>query len=296
MVFQLEQYMKERKEWIEGALRRFIPFEKESKGAFSQLYFAMEYALFPGGQRFRPILTLASAAAVGGNEELALPSACAIEMVHNYSLVHDDLPAIDDDSIRRGKTAVHLEYGDAMAILCGDALLSDAFYLLSEVNGKEGLSPDICCRIISLFSRAAGSLGMVGGQSMDVAAKGHASVDWEFPELEFMSIHKTGDLIRVAAMTGGLVGNGKPHQIELLSRYGQNLGLAYQIVDDLIDRDTFTPSFPSLIGVTESRERVQSLIEGAVQAAEELGQRALPLRELALYVLNRMDRAEPPSE
>ncbi|MDX1581457.1 MAG: polyprenyl synthetase family protein, partial [Alphaproteobacteria bacterium] len=192
----LKLYLREKAALVDEALDRFLPAADILPGALHQ---AMRYSVMAGGKRIRPVLMLAACAAAGGDEKRALPAACAMEMIHTYSLVHDDLPAMDDDDFRRGRPTNHKVYGEATAILAGDALLTEAFRLLSdpEVNGD--VPADVSLRIIHTFARCAGSRGMVGGQQVDMEAEGADEID--FPTLEYIHTHKTGALILAAVQS-----------------------------------------------------------------------------------------------
>ena len=190
----------------------------------------MRYSLLAGGKRLRPILVLAAAEAVGGRSEQALPAAAAVEMIHTYSLVHDDLPSMDDDSLRRGVPTSHVVFGEAIAVLAGDALQAHAFRLLSEP--AEGLPPERALRALHVLATAAGTAGMVGGQVADLEAEGKAVTA---ENLEFIHRSKTGALLRASVEIGAIVGGADDANIAALSRYGEHIGLAFQIVDDVLD-------------------------------------------------------------
>ncbi|MBD2847301.1 polyprenyl synthetase family protein [Paenibacillus sp. IB182496] len=243
----------------------------------------MQYSLQAGGKRLRPVLLLAAAGAVRGEEraeEQAMPIACAVELIHTYSLVHDDLPAMDDDDYRRGKPTNHKVYGEAMAILAGDALLTHAFYCISAAPADTGLKPEIALAIVKDLTALAGARGMVGGQAADILGEqGITSLQ----ELEYIHLHKTGDLIAFALLAGGRVGGASVAQLDSLAEFGTKLGLAFQVQDDILDltgdahklgKKTGSDvaqgkvTYPYLLGVEESRALVERLTSEAKAALE----------------------------
>ena len=271
-------------------------------GDFRKHIESMRYSLYVGGKRIRPILCLAAAEAVTGREQAyrrALPVACALECIHTYSLIHDDLPAMDDDDLRRGKPTNHTVYGEAAAILAGDGLLTYAFDLLSG-SATAAVDDATRIRIIQTIARAAGSLGMVGGQSLDMIYAGK-QVGYEV----LRSIHrsKTGALITAAVICGGLVAGASDEQLAALQDYGDNIGLAFQIVDDLLDVEATTEqlgkpagsdiksdkvTYPSLFGRETSRTMAREAVQNAVAALTSFdAQAGGPLRALANYIVER---------
>jgi len=262
---------------------------------------AMEYSLMAGGKRLRPVLTLLACEACGGTAEDALPAACALEMVHTYSLIHDDLPAMDDDDLRRGRPTNHKQFGEALAILAGDALLTRAFELIAR-----GIRPpDVAAECCADLAAAAGAAGMVGGQVADLEAEdltptGDRSVDGT----RLIGIHrrKTGALIACAVSLGARVAGVNESLRKSLAGYGQNIGLAFQITDDLLDiagdrdrmgkgvgkdADRGKLTYPSVYGIEESWARAEQLIVSACAAVEPLGSAGEPLADLARFVLER---------
>ena len=294
----------DRRRRFEEALRQC--FDRLTDGAPDALAEAMAYSLFAPGKRLRPLLTLFACEAAGGTDEQALPAACAIEMVHTYSLIHDDLPAMDDDDLRRGLPTCHKKYGEALAVLAGDALLTGAFQVLAE-----GYPPRTATVSIAELSRAAGAAGMVGGQVLDLGAEGKVpltgpprSVD----DLEGIHRRKTGALFGAALRLGQLAAQGErpdgsdPVTRDALDRFGRAFGLAFQIADDLLDVQGTSDragkrvgkdaargkvTFPGLLGVDESRRRANALYDEAVGALTGLGPAARPLAELARVVTDR---------
>ena len=300
---RLADYIGARRAQIDEALTRFLP----SPPVFPRvLYDAMRYSLDAGGKRLRPILTLAAAEAVAQPSstaaraiELALPAACAVELIHTYSLIHDDLPAMDDDSLRRGRPTNHVVYGEGMAILAGDGLLTEAFALLSV----EPRDPDLASRkirAIQAIASAAGASGMVGGQAIDLLAVGSPALDEH--SLQDMHARKTGALIRAAAVAGAIMGGGGNDAIAAVDEYGRHLGLAFQIVDDILDVEgdakdlgktagkdakAGKPTYPSTYGLDESRRLAAARHDDAIAALRSAGLAGSPLAGIADWVIKR---------
>ena len=264
----------------------------------SRLHEAMRYATFNGGKRVRPILVYASGLACSGRPEQLDMAACAVELIHSYSLVHDDLPAMDNDDLRRGKPTCHRAYDEATAILVGDALQSLAFRLLT--NGQQQLPAETSLRMVRLLASASGSRGMAGGQAMDIDA---VNRELSLPELEIMHIHKTGALIRASVQLGALAGGGSEEQQRQLGHYAKAIGLAFQVQDDILDvvGDTDTlgktqgkdaaankPTYPGLLGLNGAREKARELLDEALAALSDFGPEADQLRHLARYVVERV--------
>jgi geranylgeranyl diphosphate synthase type II len=258
----------------------------------------MRYSLFAGGKRVRPILCLAATEAVGGRLEQAMPAACALECIHTYSLIHDDLPAMDDDDFRRAKPTNHKIYGEAGAILAGDGLLTFAFELLS--NLELAFAPEKQrLQVVNLIAHAAGSLGMVGGQALDIACEGK---EISFETLQFIHSHKTGALITASIQAGAVLGGAAPEQFKALTEYGEKIGLTFQIVDDLLnvegtleqlgkaagsDAARQKATYPAFFGVEATKDKARTTSESAIDCLHDFGQQAEPLRELARYIVNR---------
>jgi geranylgeranyl diphosphate synthase type II len=289
----LSEYLRQRGVVVNGELDALLPPEQ---GHHKNLAAAMRYSVFAGGKRLRPILVMASAEAVGSSIGAALNTACAFECIHTYSLIHDDLPAIDDDDLRRGKPTCHKVYGEAVAILAGDALLTLAFDIITSTKG---VAPDKLLRVVSELSRGAGAGGMIGGQLVDIESEGR---DISFPVLEHIHIHKTGALIVAAIRSGAIIGGADADQLAALTTYGEALGLAFQITDDVLDlegtdEELGKPSgsdlkkdkatYPSLVGLNESKRMATDVMEKGVEVIESLGAQATPLRDLADFVINR---------
>jgi len=291
----IKDYLAAKRELVEASLADYMLRAGEYLAEHIE---AMRYSLFAGGKRVRPILCLAAAEAVGGRADNAMPAACALECIHTYSLIHDDLPAMDDDDFRRGKPTNHKVFGEAGAILAGDGLLTFAFELLS--NPELGLASDSQrLRVINLIARAAGSRGMVGGQALDIACEGKGI---PFETLQFIHSHKTGALITGSVQAGGVMGNADSEQFQALTAYGEHIGLTFQIVDDLLnvegsleqlgkaagsDAVRQKATYPALFGVEATKEKAMATVESAIDCLRDFDQRAEPLRELARYIVNR---------
>jgi geranylgeranyl diphosphate synthase type II len=293
----IKAYLAAKKEKIEHALHQAMLTEN---GPFTDHISAMRYSLFIGGKRVRPILCLAAAEAISDDPviiEALLPVACALECVHTYSLIHDDLPAMDDDNLRRGKPTNHVVHGEAAAILAGDGLLTYAFEILSRPQAA--LPEGNLLRIIQIIARAAGPEGMVGGQSLDIA---NERIDYPFEMLRTIHRSKTGALITASVLSGGLGAGASEVQQKRLQQYGERIGLAFQIVDDLLDATATTQAlgktagsdeqrgkatYPAFFGVEETRKKAQAAVEEAKAALSDFDERANPLRELADYIYLR---------
>lgn len=291
--FDLRHWSDERLARVENALSDWVVAE-----APAGLGDAMRYAVLDGGKRLRPLLVLAASEAVGGNAQAALRAACAVELIHAYSLVHDDMPCMDNDVLRRGKPTVHVQYGQARALLAGDALQALAFELLAPDD--ERIPPAIQARLCRLLARAAGHEGMAGGQAIDLASVGLSLTE---DQLRHMHRLKTGALLQGSVMMGAACGQASPDALGALSRYGAALGLAFQVVDDILDvtADSATlgktagkdslhdkPTYVSLMGLERSRAHARELLAEALAALEASG---LPdtraLRALATMVVER---------
>jgi geranylgeranyl diphosphate synthase, type II len=291
----LEAYLAERARLVDEALDRFLPPEDEPPATVHR---AMRYSVFAGGKRLRPVLVIAGAEAVGGRGADVLPTACALELVHTYSLVHDDLPAMDNDDFRRGRPTSHKVFGEALAILAGDGLLTLSFRLLAE-NVRDGRPPERLRDVLAELADAAGTRGMVGGQVADIEAEGRA-VSAE--ALDFIHTRKTAALIRAALRAGALVCGAPAAALGALGAAGERLGLAFQIVDDILDVEGTTEAlgktagkdqaqrkatYPGLHGLEASRARARALVAEAEAALAPLGPRAAPIVALAHFILER---------
>lgn len=292
--FNLDQYLYERVRLVDDALARYLPDENELPQI---LHRAMRYSTLSGGKRLRPVLVIAGAESVGGTAEMVLPTACAVELIHTFSLIHDDLPAIDNDTLRRGRPTCHMQFGEAVAILAGDALFAGAFELIAR--NVQTASTERVVRVLNLIAEASGTRGMVGGQMVDIESEGK-SVDADM--LEYIHRHKTAALIRASVVSGAVLAGVQDWQVIALSRYGEKAGLAFQIVDDLLnvtgdprktgkavgtDAERGKATYPALFGVEIARRQAQSLIQEAIESLLPLGERATPLRALASFIVER---------
>ncbi|HVP80760.1 MAG TPA: farnesyl diphosphate synthase [Thermodesulfobacteriota bacterium] len=294
----IQRYLQEKKEKVDAALERYLPRKEELT---SNLHKAMQHSLFAGGKRIRPILSIASFEAMGGTGDRILPFACALEMIHTYSLIHDDLPALDNDDYRRGKPTCHKVFGEAIALLAGDGLLTEAFRLMTVRPEKTGSLTDdaLVLDLINEVGVAAGVLGMVGGQVVDIESEGKAA---DLPTVQYIHTHKTGAMILASVRVGARLGGAKEPLLKALTRYGESLGLSFQIADDILNvegkaalmgKQTGTDlskgktTYPSVLGVEESKKRSKELVEIAVDALKQLGPEADPLREIARFIIAR---------
>jgi geranylgeranyl diphosphate synthase type II len=300
----IHRYLQEKKEIVNSALERFflIRLPSEGEGVFpTSLHKAIRYSLFAGGKRIRPILSMAAFESVGGKGEGILPFACALEMIHTYSLIHDDLPALDNDDIRRGRPTCHKVFGEAVGILAGDALLTEAFRLMTcrpiqELSLRDG---GLVLEVINEVAQAAGMTGMVGGQILDIESEGK---EVDLPMLQYIHTHKTGALILVSVRVGARLGGANEETLKHLTHYGERIGLAFQIADDILnvegkdgllgkstgsDVSRGKATYPALFGIEESKRRAKELVEMAMDAIQSIGSEAEPLREIARFILSR---------
>jgi len=295
----IREYIDTRRKQVDSALERYLPREDSSLAEHIK---AMRYSLFAGGKRVRPILCLAAAESVKDFDndfpETVMLAACALECIHTYSLIHDDLPAMDDDDLRRGKPTNHKVFGEAGAILAGDSLLTYAFELLSR-DAQQALPARDRLAIISIISKAVGPEGMVGGQFLDLT---HEGKEVDYAMLREIHSRKTGALITASVQTGGVLGSSTPEQFEALTRYGLKIGLAFQIIDDLLnvegtaeqlgkaagsDAARNKATYPALFGVARTRKKAEEAAGEALAALGGFDERASMLRELAQYIISR---------
>ncbi|MGG6267986.1 geranylgeranyl diphosphate synthase CrtE [Leptolyngbya sp. AN03gr2] len=291
--FDLKGYLAAKQQQVETALDRAFPIVYPDK-----IYEAMRYSLFAGGKRLRPVLCLATCDLLGGSSEMALPTACALEMIHTMSLIHDDLPAMDNDDYRRGKLTNHKVYGEAVAILAGDGLLAYAFEHIVEET--KNVPADRLIKVISRLGRAVGAAGLVGGQVVDLDCEGKKDVTLD--TLNFIHTHKTAALLEASVVSGGILAGGSDSDIQHLTRYAQAIGLAFQIVDDLLDitstqeelgksigkdMNVEKATYPRLLGMEESRRQAEQLVEQAKTEVSGFGEQALPLMAIADYITAR---------
>jgi len=285
-----------KKELVEAALERYLPPEDTYPPLIHR---AMRYSVLAGGKRLRPVLVLAAAEAVGGQALRVLPAACALEVLHTYSLIHDDLPAMDNDDLRRGRPTSHRVFGEAAAILTGDALLTLAFRLLTLCATEEGLPAEAVVRVIGEVANLAGSTGLIGGQVVDTLT---APEEMNGATLEYVHRHKTGALYRAAVRTGAILGGASEGELRALTAYAEHLGLAFQIVDDILDVEGRTEvlgktagsdrrnrkqTYPLMYGLTAAREMAATLGARAVASLQEFGPRGVFLCGVVDFVLRR---------
>lgn len=291
--FPLSDYLSQRQRRIEAALDDSIPVVYPEK-----IYEAMRYSLLAGGKRLRPILCLATCELAGGTVEMALPTACALEMIHTMSLIHDDLPAMDNDDYRRGKPTNHKVYGDDIAILAGDGLLAYAFEFLTMRT--QTVSAERLVKVVARLGHAVAATGLVGGQVVDLESEG--ADDVTLSTLDFIHLHKTGALLEASVLSGAELAGADEEMLKRLSQYARNIGLAFQIVDDVLDvtatREQLgktagkdlqaqKATYPSLWGIEESRQQAQRLVDEAKASLTEYGEQALPLMAIADFITAR---------
>lgn len=292
----LKAYLQERKRMVDTFLLSYfsVPFRPQ------RLHESVTYSLSAGGKRIRPVLSLAAYEACGGSPEDIVSYAAALELIHTYSLIHDDLPAMDDDDLRRGKPTNHVVFGDGMAVLAGDALLTEAFVLLSDARFR----PDSVCdgqvlQVIHEISFAAGQEGMVGGQAQDLLSE---DAEPDADTLSFIHAHKTAALLRASVVSGGILAGADLDVMEALRQYGQNIGIAFQVVDDILDivgeievigkpvgsdESKKKMTWPKLYGLEQSKQKAEELINAAIDAISGFDEKAEPLRAIARYLAER---------
>lgn len=289
MFMKVEESISQKKKAVERELERILSEEN------SLLFQAMRHAVLSGGKRFRPILALSSGECFGASSDLVLPFACALELIHNYSLVHDDLPSMDNDDFRRGKPSCHKAYGEDIAILAGDSLLTMAFEILAQAPLRKNPQAKRE-QIIMEISQSAGVKGMVGGQLMDITISQDALTEESYHEL---ILKKTGSLIIASVKTGAILGEAGASELEAAVKYGRNLGLAFQIRDDIIDsgqdaqKDRLPrPNYVSLFGLKDSERRLKDFVEAARNALDEASLESEELHYLAAKLLKLEKRSE----
>jgi len=269
----ITQYLDKNKKLIDEKLDTYLP----KATAYPRIiHEAMRYSVLDGGKRIRPILVLESSKLCGGKIKDAIYLACAIELIHSYSLIHDDLPSMDDADTRRGRPSCHVKYGEALAILVGDSLLTLAFNLIARIRDKAKTG-----EIIFEISKAIGSFGMIGGQVMDLKIKKAKKVD--LSTIEYVNLRKTASLIAAATKTGAIIAGASDKEIDILQKYGEYIGLAFQIVDDILDKNGYVEVF----GIKGAREESQKLVNKAKDILESFGAKANNLKGIADYILNR---------
>jgi len=291
----LKRYLREKRTLIDNYLTSYISQHRSDAHCPEELIEAMGYALMAGGKRLRPILAIASYEASGGDSDAIVPVAASLELIHTYSLIHDDLPAIDNDDFRRNKPTTHRVFGEAIAILAGDALLTDAFRVISGAS----LDPSVLIKVINEISRACGPGGMVGGQTMDIILEGKEAVE---EEVNYIHTHKTGAFIRASVRIGAIMASADNKYLDALTIYGEKTGLAFQIMDDVlditgsdeelgkktgVDKQRGKVTYPSVLGLDNSITIAETLINEAIEALKIFDHRADPLREIAQYIISR---------
>ena len=300
----IKNYLQEKKLIVDSALERYFPNPPEGEGEVkfsNSLHKAIRHSLLNGGKRIRPILSIAAFEGVGGKGDHILPFACALEMIHTYSLIHDDLPAMDNDDTRRGKPACHKMFGEAIGILAGDGLLTEAFKLMTKRSSWDDSSNDkaLILDVVHEIAQAAGISGMVGGQVADIESEGR---EVDLPLLQYIHTHKTGAMILASIRVGARLGGAGGETLRAFTRYGERIGLAFQIIDDILNvegkavslgKSTGTDlsrgkaTYPSLLGLEESKRRATELVELAVESLKPYGPGADPLREIAQFIIAR---------
>ncbi len=292
-IFDLSGYLKQQKALVDQVLEQSIEIARPEK-----IYEAMRYSLLAGGKRLRPILCLATCDLTGGTSEMAMPTACALEMIHTMSLIHDDLPAMDNDDFRRGKPTNHKVFGDDIAILAGDGLLAYAFEYVA--TRTKNVAPENIIRVVARLGRTVGAEGLVGGQVLDLESEGKSDITAE--TLSFIHSHKTGALLEASVVTGAMITDASETDINRLSQYAQNIGLAFQIIDDILDITSTDEqlgktagkdlqaqkaTYPSLWGLEKSQLKAQELVDNAIAQLTAYGAKAEPLRAIANYIVTR---------
>ncbi len=291
--FDLESYLKQKKTLVDSALDDSLEIKKPEK-----IYQAMRYSLLAGGKRLRPILCLATCELTGGSAEIAMPTACALEMIHTMSLIHDDLPAMDNDDYRRGKLTNHKVYGEDIAILAGDGLLAYAFeYVATQTHN---VPTERIVQVIARLGRTVGAAGLVGGQVLDLESEGKPDISSQ--TLTFIHTHKTGALLEASVVCGAILTGTPTEEVARLSHYAQNIGLAFQIIDDILDitatdeelgktagkdLQAQKATYPSLWGIDKSKAQAQELIDDALAQLTAYGEKAESLRAIANYIITR---------
>lgn len=290
----LKTYFRRKQQLVDSFLKRYVA-SKKADDCPGKLSRSMGYSLMARGKRLRPILAIASYEATGGKSKNILPVAASLELIHTYSLIHDDLPAMDNDDFRRNKPTNHRVFGEAVAILAGDALLTEAFNIIARTPVR----PEILIKVIKELTHACGTKGMVGGQTADILFEDKKIS----PEnLFYIHTHKTGELIKASVRIGAIIGQAPKNMMNALTSYGEKVGLAFQIVDDILDivgtkkelgKSTGADllhgknTYPSVYGLEESKRQAEKLIEGSIRALDGLNEKANPLRVIAKYILQR---------
>ncbi|MCB9489271.1 MAG: polyprenyl synthetase family protein [Deltaproteobacteria bacterium] len=294
--FDLKTYLTDRQGRVEAALDALLA---EPEPIFTTLRDSMRYSLLAGGKRVRPILCLAAAEACGGDEARAMPAACALELMHSYTLIHDDLPCMDDDDLRRGKPTNHTVYGEAQALLAGNGLFTLAFEIVAKQAIDGGISTEAAARVTHRMATAIGWRGVIGGQSIDIEATGQ-TIDRR--RVETICTHKTAVLIAASVACGAIVAGAPDERVEALDRYGRSIGLAFQVADDVLnvegdaaalgkgtgtDEAAGKTTFVDVLGLPGARDYAKYLLTDALAALADFDGKAEPLRALARYIVTR---------
>ena len=293
MSFDIKSYLGTNRELVDWELDSLLSV---GGGSPTRLLESMRYSALAGGKRLRPILAIAAGEAVGADPIKVMPAACAIEMIHTYSLIHDDLPSMDDDALRRGVPTNHKVFGESTAILAGDALLTDAFSILVSEGRRRGISAQVVCDVVRDIALAAGSHGMIEGQAIDLSLAGASGSTLE--DVARMHSLKTGAMIRVSVTAGARIGGADNNQLEMLTSYAEAVGLAFQIIDDVLDIEGEgdlgkergnderhgKSTYPGVAGIEESKRIAAELTRKAVLVLGGFDERAEPLRQIALYL------------
>ena len=293
--FDLNGYLQRQSSTVDRALERYL---SRDPAAQQSVFQAMRYGVFPGGKRIRPILTLAAGELFNAPVNHLMPFACAVELIHAYSLIHDDLPALDDDDLRRGEPAAHKVFGQGMALLAGDGLLTEAFHLMSDGEATRGIKPELVLDLIHELAQAAGAMGLVGGQALDLEAEEKGA---DLATVEVIHVQKTGALILAAIRLGARLGGATEADLARITRYGKYLGLAFQIADDILDargdataeqgessrKEQKKATYPLVVGIVQARERLAELLQLSLSELDPYGARAAALAALARHVAAR---------
>ena len=292
----LKSYIAEKSQTVNKAIEKYLSFDK---GPFEVLGDAMAYSLKAGGKRVRPVLVLAAAEIFGESEAKAMPFACALELIHTYTLIHDDLPSMDNDSLRRGRPTNHTVFGEGQALLAGNALLALAYEICLQEAVKGFVEQDRAIHALYLISEAIGALGVMGGQSLDILWEGK---ELDLQQVETVCHHKTATLIAVSVQVGAVISGAPKQKVDALKDYGEAIGLAFQVADDLLNvtgdseklgKSTGTDeakgktTYPLLLGVDGAREKAEKLLTRSLNALDVFGEEAWMLRELAHYIVYR---------
>ena len=293
--FDLDEYLQRQSSTIDRALESYLG---RYPAAQQTIFQAMRYGVFPGGKRIRPILTLAAGELFNAPTNHLMPFACAVELIHTYSLIHDDLPALDNDDLRRGEPVAHKVFGQGMALLAGDGLLTEAFHWMSDGEATRDVRPELVLNLIHELAHAAGAMGLVGGQALDLEAE---EKEADLATVEVIHVQKTGALILAAIRIGARLGGAMESDLARITRYGKYLGLAFQIADDILDarveaaaqrgesghKEQNKATYPLVVGIIQARERLGELLQLSLGELDPFGARAIPMAAIARHVAAR---------